>query len=137
LLCSEIVSGGVLHDSVDEDFSLPIGSGVTEAACETLFTQRVKLSGMRWKRHGLQVVLNLRMLVLSGVWTEVYSRTLTLRSTHPIQAASTYPMNPCKTQHKPQPCRDRTQRRSTSLVGGLVKTKIFLEACGMRRSNPA
>ena len=68
------------------DAGLPIGSGVTEAACKTLFTQRVKLSGMRWKRHGLQVVLNLRMLVLSGVWTEVYARTLTPRSTHPIQA---------------------------------------------------
>lgn len=56
---------------------LPIGSGVTEAACKTLFTQRVKLSGMRWKRSGLQTVLNLRMLVLSGVWTKVYEKTLT------------------------------------------------------------
>jgi hypothetical protein len=27
---------------------LPIGSGVTEAACKTVFTQRLKLSGMRW-----------------------------------------------------------------------------------------
>ena len=45
--------------------------------CKTLFTQRVKLSGMRWKRSGLQTVLNLRMLVLSGVWAEVYARTLT------------------------------------------------------------
>jgi len=56
---------------------LPIGSGVTEAACKTLFTQRVKLSGMRWKHAGLQTVLNLRMLVLSGVWAEVYAQTLT------------------------------------------------------------
>lgn len=55
---------------------LPIGSGVTEAACKTLFTQRVKLSGMRWKHRGLQTVLNLRMLVLSGVWAEVYLQTL-------------------------------------------------------------
>ena len=65
---------------------LPIGSGVTEAACKTLFTQRVKLSGMRWKGHGLQVVLNLRMLVLSGVWAEVYARALSERSTNTIQA---------------------------------------------------
>lgn len=56
---------------------LPIGSGVTEAACKTLYTQRVKLSGMRWKPSGLQTVLNLRMLVLSGVWPEVYFQILT------------------------------------------------------------
>jgi hypothetical protein len=65
---------------------LPIGSGVTEAACKTLFTQRVKLSGMRWKRPGLQIVLNLRMLVLSGVWSEVYARMLQARGKQPIQA---------------------------------------------------
>lgn len=56
---------------------LPIGSGVTEAACKTLYTQRVKLSGMRWKPSGLQTVLNLRMLALSGVWPEVYRQILT------------------------------------------------------------
>jgi hypothetical protein len=31
---------------------MPIGSGVTEAACKTVFTQRLKLSGMRWKKAG-------------------------------------------------------------------------------------
>lgn len=65
--------------------ALPIGSGVTEAACKTLFTQRVKLSGMRWKRSGLQIVLNLRMLVLSGVWDAVYSRSLEQRDVLPIR----------------------------------------------------
>jgi len=51
---------------------LPIGSGVTEAACKTVFTQRLKLSGMRWSRDGAEVILNLRVTRLSGVWDSVY-----------------------------------------------------------------
>jgi hypothetical protein len=50
---------------------LPLGSGVTEAACKTVFTQRVKQSGMGWGVEGGQVVLDLRVLWLSGVWDEV------------------------------------------------------------------
>jgi len=55
---------------------LPIGSGVTEAACKTVFTQRLKLSGMRWKEAGAQTILTLRVILLSGVWQEVYQKTL-------------------------------------------------------------
>jgi hypothetical protein len=55
---------------------VPLGSGVTEAACKTIYTQRLKLSGMRWKKPGAQTVLNLRVLQLSGVWDEVYQRVL-------------------------------------------------------------
>jgi hypothetical protein len=51
---------------------LPIGSGVTEAACKTVFTQRLKLSGMRWSLDGAQTILNLRVILLSGLWDEVY-----------------------------------------------------------------
>jgi hypothetical protein len=47
---------------------LPLGSGVTEAACKTVFTQRLKQSGMRWKVSGGQVVVTLRVVLLSGVW---------------------------------------------------------------------
>ena len=43
--------------------NLPIGSGVTEAACKTLVKQRLCGSGMRWKDTGIQVVLSLRALV--------------------------------------------------------------------------
>lgn len=39
---------------------LPIGSGVVEAACKTLVTQRLKLSGMRWSAPGAQSILTLR-----------------------------------------------------------------------------
>lgn len=56
---------------------LPIGSGVTEAACKTVFTQRLKLSGMRWSREGAQVILNLRVTLLSGVWNSVYQALIT------------------------------------------------------------
>ena len=55
---------------------LPIGSGVTEAGCKTLFTQRLKQSGMRWKHDGMQTVLNLRVLVMSGIWDTVYAASL-------------------------------------------------------------
>jgi hypothetical protein len=51
---------------------IPRGSGVTEAACKTIYTQRLKLSGMRWKKAGGQVILNLRVMLLSGVWDEAY-----------------------------------------------------------------
>lgn len=55
---------------------LPIGSGVTEAACKTIFAQRMKLSGMRWSKDGAQVVLDLRTALLSGVWPALYRRLL-------------------------------------------------------------
>jgi hypothetical protein len=59
---------------------LPLGSGVTEAACKTVYTQRLKLSGMRWKKAGAQTILTLRVLLLSGVWERVYEQTLTDQS---------------------------------------------------------
>jgi hypothetical protein len=42
---------------------LPIGSGVVEAACKTLVTQRLKLSGMRWRHRGGQAILTFRALL--------------------------------------------------------------------------
>jgi hypothetical protein len=47
---------------------VPIGSGVTEAACKTVFSERLKRSGMTWSHDGGQVILDLRVLVLSKVW---------------------------------------------------------------------
>jgi len=52
---------------------LPIGSGVTEAGCKVVASQRLKLSGMKWKKQGGQVVLNLRVVWLSGVWDLVWN----------------------------------------------------------------
>lgn len=45
--------------------SLPIGSGVIEAACKTLVAQRMKCSGMRWRNPGGQGILTLRSLIQS------------------------------------------------------------------------
>lgn len=58
------------------DAHLPIGSGVTEAACKTVFTQRMKQSGMTWHVETGQWILDLRVVQLSGVWTEVYQSYL-------------------------------------------------------------
>jgi len=55
---------------------LPIGSGVTEAACKSVFTQRLKRSGMSWTIEGGQVILDLRVIWLSGVWADVHQRYL-------------------------------------------------------------
>ena len=55
--------------------NLPIGSGVTEAACKTLVKQRLCGSGMRWKDTGIQVVLSLRALVqTSGRWNQFWEK---------------------------------------------------------------
>ena len=45
---------------------LTIGSGVVEATCKTLVTQRLKRSGMRWRHVGGQAILTLRALLQSS-----------------------------------------------------------------------
>lgn len=74
---------------------LPIGSGVTEAACKTIFTQRFKQSGMRWKREQGQHVLDLRTIHKSGVWEAV--RTAWLADHQPVT-----PPNPRREDAKPR-----------------------------------
>ena len=62
----------------------PIGSGVTEAACKTVFTQRLKRSGMSWRKESGQVIVSLRILHLSGVWHEVHAQNLRSRLLPPM-----------------------------------------------------
>jgi len=52
---------------------LPIASGVVEAACKTLVTQRMKCSGMAWKQAGGQAVLTLRSLIQSDRWQRAWN----------------------------------------------------------------
>lgn len=55
--------------------NLPIGSGVTEAACKTIVKQRLCCSGMKWKEAGAAVVLTLRTLShSSGRWEQFWSK---------------------------------------------------------------
>ena len=51
---------------------LPIGSGVVEAACQTLATQRLKRSGMSW-RDGTQAILTIRSLQQSNRWAAAWA----------------------------------------------------------------
>lgn len=67
---------------------LPIGSGVTEAACKIVLTQRFKLWGMKWGIEGGRAILMLRVIALSGVWDHV--RNLALKKLPmPIPVAPT------------------------------------------------
>ena len=58
---------------------IPLGSGVTEAACKTIFTQRLKLSGMRWSREGAKTILGLRVILLSKTWQATFEDYLKAR----------------------------------------------------------
>lgn len=54
---------------------LPIGSGVTEAACKTLVKQRLCASGMRWKNKGAKIILSLRSLAnTAGRWNQFWQK---------------------------------------------------------------
>lgn len=54
---------------------VPIGSGVTEAACKTVVKQRLCGSGMKWKHSGADDVLTLRAITRSdGAWDAFWKR---------------------------------------------------------------
>jgi hypothetical protein len=61
------------HKFVKEN--LPVGSGVTEAACKTIIKQRLGGSGMRWKQKGIKMILSLRTLVKTKHrWSEFWEK---------------------------------------------------------------
>jgi hypothetical protein len=55
---------------------IPMGSGVTEAGCKVVVTQRMKQSGMDWGMQGGQVVMSLRVVWLSRVWRQAWEAHL-------------------------------------------------------------
>jgi hypothetical protein len=59
----------IMKYAANIDDNLPIGSGVTEAACKLIVKQPLCNSGMRWKEEGAAAVLSLRTLSYSeGRW---------------------------------------------------------------------
>jgi hypothetical protein len=78
---------------------MPVGSGVTEAGCKTVYTQRLKLSGMRWgaapsknDAMGAQTVLDLRVLLLSEVWDEAF--VMMLKTAEVVKILTNEPSSP-------------------------------------------
>jgi hypothetical protein len=54
---------------------LPIGSGVTEAACKTIVKMRMCRGGAKWKEEGAAGVLSLRTLLYTeGRWAQFWSK---------------------------------------------------------------
>lgn len=59
------------HDYLAQ--GLPIGSGVIEATCKSLVSQRLKLSGMRWSDAGAQAILTPRALEQSDRFDQAWA----------------------------------------------------------------
>jgi hypothetical protein len=74
---------------------LPIGSGVVEAACKTLVTQRLKGSGMAWTMAGGQAILTLRSLLQSGRWVQAWP-LLAANFRSPVMIPDTIPEVPLR-----------------------------------------
>jgi hypothetical protein len=57
------------------EMKLPIGSGVTEAACKVIVKERMCKAGMRWNDDGAHVVLKLRSLnKTDGSWNHFWGK---------------------------------------------------------------
>jgi len=89
---------------------LPIASGVVEATCKTLVTQRLKQSGMRWTLSGGQAILTLRSLIQSQRWSEgwrllrhSYQQAVEIVSTR--QTPDTVSERPLGAKHCQQPAK--------------------------------
>ena len=79
------VKGGRMEYAEMVERHIPIGSGVTEAACKVLVKQRLCGSGMRWKERGAAAVLSVRCLTYTaGRWDQFWSRVD--RSGFPVAA---------------------------------------------------
>jgi hypothetical protein len=92
---------------------LPITSGVMEAACKTLVTQRMKRSGMAWTMTGGQAILTLRSLIQSQRWSSAW----------PLLSAD---FRQTVTVHLPQPT--PAERPASQLVGRQPTSTLSTQA---------
>ncbi len=61
------------HKNVEN--SLPIGSGVTEAACKTIVKNRMCKGSARWKDQGAEVVLTIRSIHMTAErWSQFWGK---------------------------------------------------------------
>jgi hypothetical protein len=74
----------------------PIGSGVTEAGCKIVFTQRFKRAGMKWSIESGETVLSLRVIALSGLWPTVRAAMLDSQSEPQLRT----PRKFCENRHQ-------------------------------------
>jgi hypothetical protein len=86
---------------------LPIASGVVEAACKTLVTQRLKQSGMSWTPVGGQAILTLRSLIQSRRWQRAWAL---------LHADFRKPVVIVKVKHDPS-----LPQRQTALAPAVIK----------------
>jgi hypothetical protein len=64
-----------MNYAVHQAMGLPIGSGVTEAACKSVVKERMSGSGMKWTSFGAQHILALRTLIKTdGRWEQFWQR---------------------------------------------------------------
>jgi hypothetical protein len=85
---------------------LPIASGVIEATCKTLVTQRLKQSGMAWTIPGGQAILTLRSLIQSNRWQPAWNllrndfrKTVTVGNSQTASPAVNQPIQPHTIEH--------------------------------------
>lgn len=62
-----------------------------DAQDETVYTRRLKLSGMGWKKHDAQTILTLRVMLLSGVGEDVEEHTLQVSTEMHVRTPRPWP----------------------------------------------
>ena len=75
-----------MHDARLRAVGLPVGSGVTEGACQSVIKMRTNGSSQRWRPTGLEAVLTLRSMHMSDRLPREL-RTRLPKGSHPVRVA--------------------------------------------------